>query len=135
MKIQNSKFKILNFFLNPKPCTIYPKKGFSLIEALVYVAIVVMLTVVVINTALFMTTVSGKARLKRNILGEAGIAVERIVREIRLAESIATAESVFNVHPGVLKLNTVISSDDDTSITREFFISSSTLMMKEGSSD
>ncbi|MDP3725922.1 MAG: hypothetical protein Q8R36_01860 [bacterium] len=108
------------------------KGGFGLIEALVYVAIVGLLTVMVVNTALIMNTTSAKARLKRNILGEAGIAIERIVREIRLADSVVVAQSVFTTSPGTLKINTIIDANNNTPITKEFYLTDGKLMIKEG---
>ncbi len=110
-------------------------KGFTLMEALIYVAIIALLTVVVVNTAMVMTVTSAKARLKQNILGEGGVSLERLVREIRLADSVDVSGSTFGVHPGVLKLNTIIGASDETSTTREFYLTGNTLMMKEGSDD
>lgn len=108
------------------------QKGISILEILIYITIITLLMVVVVNTAMVMTIVSSKARLKQNILGEGGVSLERIVREIRLADSVDLFASTFGIHPGVLKLNTIIGASDDTPITREFYLASSTLMMKEG---
>lgn len=107
-------------------------KGIGLVEALVYVAIVALLTVMVVNTALIMNTTSAKARLKRNILNEAGIAIERIVREIRLADGVVVSGSVFATSPGTLKINTIIDANNSTPITKEFYLADGKLMMKEG---
>ena len=114
--------------------TRYTQKGISLLEALIYVAIVTLLTVVVVNTAVVMTTVSAKARLKRNVLSEGGLSVERITREIRLADSVDISGSTLGVHPGVLRLNTIVGFDDETPTTREFYLEDGTLMIKEGTS-
>ncbi len=108
------------------------QKGIGLLETLIYVAITVLLMVIVVNTAGVVSVVSGKARLKRNILGEAGIAAERMVREIRLADSVLLTESTLGAHPGTLALSSVVGADDDTPITRTFYLSGDTLMMKEG---
>lgn len=113
---------------------IHTLKGVSLLETLIYVAVVVLLTVVVVNTAMVMTTASAKTRLKRNVLSEAGISVERITREIRLADSIDISGSTLGTHPGVLRLNTIVSVDDETPTTREFYLEDGALMMKEGTS-
>ena len=132
MQIKNLKSKIKNGLLrlSPKPHTPYSLKGVGILEALIYVAIVSLLTVIVVNMATVMTVASGKTRLKRNIIGEAGIATERMMREIRLADSLVVSESVLGVHPGVLKLNTIVGPED-TPTTREFYISENALMMKE----
>src|SRR3989344_6135914 len=85
-------------------------KGVSIIETLVYIAIVGFLVVFVVNSALGISTAANKTRLQRNILGEAGIGTERIVREIRLAKSVVVSDSVFGNESGILKLDTVKSS-------------------------
>ena len=103
-----------------------------MIEALLYVALMSLLTIMVINTALAMNTTSAKARLKRNILGEVGIATERMIREIRLANSVLVAESALAVNPGILKINTTIDENNSTPITKEFYLADGKLMMKEG---
>ena len=110
-------------------------RGFTLLEALIYVAIIALLTVVVVNTAMVMTVTSAKARLKQNILGEGGVSLERLVREIRLADSVDVLGSTLGAHPGVLKMNTIVGASDETPITREFYLTGSTLVMKEGSAD
>lgn len=112
----------------------HTQKGISLLETLIYVATIVLLTVVVINTAMIMSTVSAKARLKRNVLSEGGLSVERITREVRLADSIDIPGSTFGLHPGVLRFNTVAAFDDDIPTTREFYLEDGVLMMKDGSS-
>ena len=119
--------------LYPKRYTLNADSGIGLFEALVYVSIIALLTIIVINTAMVMSVTSGKARLKRNILGEGGVSLERIIREIRLADSVDVPGSVLGTHPGVLKLNTLVSASDDTPTTREFYLNSGMLMMKEGS--
>lgn len=111
------------------------KKGIGLLEVLIYIAIVTLLTVIVINTTTIVIAASGKDRLKKNILGEAGIAVERIVREIRLADSVDVPGSVFGEHPGILKLNTIVSSGDPTPTTREFSLKDGLLRLREGTSE
>ena len=107
-------------------------RGTGLIEAIVYVATVALFLVVVVNSALSMNGVASKTRLKRNIVNEAGVAVERKVREIRLGDSIVLQESSLGLHPGVLKLNTVVGGGDNIPTTKTFFLSGEVLMMQEG---
>lgn len=107
-------------------------RGISLIEAIIYTAIILFLMVVVVNTSFVVLSSANKTHLKRIILGEAGIAVERMVREIRLADAVNVSQSVLGVNPGVLQLSTIVSSEDTTPTTREFYLSGNMLMMKEG---
>lgn len=110
-------------------------KGLTLLEMVVYVGILGMVSVFVINTVLITSTAFAKSRVKRNLNAQAGEAVERVLREIKLASSINVGASVLASNPGRLVLNTVVSQSDSTPITREFFISGSNLIMREGATD
>lgn len=105
--------------------------GFTLIEMVVYTAIFAVMTVLIINSLLIVTKSLGSIWLTRDINSSAQIALERMAREIRLADSIDQGTSVFGVNPGRLKLNTI---DPETSAvgTVEFFISNNRLMITEG---
>ena len=109
------------------------KKGFSLIEIVVYVAIVTIIFIVVVNTTTSVIETFARARALKNVSIGGGVALERILREARLAENIDLSTSVFGVNPGILKLNTVQASGDDTPVTRTFFLDedSSQIVMSE----
>lgn len=112
------------------------KKGFTLIEIIIYVGILGIISVFVINTILITSTAFAKSRVKRNLNTQAGEAVERILRETRLASSVNVGSSVLGSNPGKLVLNTVVSPSNNTAITREFFLSGSILVLREsGSAD
>jgi len=108
------------------------KKGFSLIEMIVYVAIVALIFIVVMQTVLIISTSWGNARAKRNVINHGGAALERMIREIRLADSVDVSGSTLGTNPGRLRLNTIVSPSDTSATTREFFLSASTTMMAEG---
>lgn len=111
-------------------------RGFTLLEVIIYVGILGMVSVFVINTILITSTSFAKSRVKRNLTVQAGEAMERMLREIRLASSVNTGSSVLGSNPGRLFLNTAVSATNTASITREFFLSGSTLVMREaGSAD
>ncbi|MBI4118067.1 MAG: hypothetical protein HY455_00815 [Parcubacteria group bacterium] len=110
-------------------------EGVSLIEAVVYVAIFAMVFAIVVNTAVVLADLHGKTRAKKEILTETRLGVERMLQEIRFAQSIDVAGSSFGVNPGTLKLNTTVASDDDTPITRAFFVQNGALIMREGVSN
>lgn len=110
-------------------------KGFSLIEIIIYIAILAVISVLVVETIVGASEVFGKARVKRALTLEGRSAMERMMREIRLATSVDTVGSVFGGHPGRLKLNTVVSSSDSTPTVREFLISGKNVVLREGSQD
>ncbi|MEK7178814.1 MAG: hypothetical protein AAB727_00995 [Patescibacteria group bacterium] len=106
--------------------------GISLLETVIYAGIVALLSVMVINTVSLVTVANAKARIKRSVITEAGFALERMMREVRLADAIDIPGSTLGGNPGVLRLSTIVSSNDTTPTTREFSLSNGTLVMKEG---
>jgi len=108
------------------------QQGTTLLEAVIYVAVLAVLFVVVIHTALLATTAFGKSRVKRAIAAEGSTALSRILYEIRLAESVNVADSMFGSNAGVLSLVTEISADDPTPATRVFDIADGVVRLTEG---
>ncbi|MCX6731799.1 MAG: hypothetical protein NTX55_02305 [Candidatus Parcubacteria bacterium] len=107
------------------------KNGFTLIETILYSAIIAVASIYIIGSILTLTKIFGDIRLRNSINVSARTAIERMVREIRSAESINPA-SVFDSHPGYLKLNTLDGSGNPSSI--EFFLDGTSLMVREGTS-
>jgi type II secretory pathway pseudopilin PulG len=105
--------------------------GYTLIETIVYAAILSMVVVLVIGSLLIITRSLSDVRASRDIIITAEIALERISREIRLADSIDQSGSIFGSHPGYLKLNT-IDSDTGASTTIEFFLDGSDIKVQKG---
>jgi prepilin-type N-terminal cleavage/methylation domain-containing protein len=109
------------------------KRGFSLMEMLIYIAILVLIMVVVINILFNIISSQKKFKTAKNVENSAAYTLERINREIRDAQSIDTLGSVFGSNPGSLKL---IGTDvNGNSKTVEFFVSSSTVHIKENGID
>jgi type II secretory pathway pseudopilin PulG len=107
------------------------RNGFTLIETILYSAIIAVASIYIIGSILILTKIFGDIRLRSSINISARTAMERMIREIRSAESIDTA-SIFGSHPGYLKLNTLDNLGNPTSI--EFFLGGTSLMVKEGTS-
>ncbi|MBI4121079.1 MAG: prepilin-type N-terminal cleavage/methylation domain-containing protein [Parcubacteria group bacterium] len=109
-------------------------RGVSLIEAVIYVAIFAMVFAIVVNTVVVLSDLHGKTKAKKEVLTETRLGIERMLQEIRFAQSIDVAASSFGVDPGTLKVNTTIASDDDTPVTRTFFLQNGSLVIREGPS-
>lgn len=105
--------------------------GFGIMEILIYISILAVVSVLTVNSILLVIKSFNQYRLSRLINSAGQMSMERVIREIRLAGDIDDTESVFGVHPGRLKLNT-IDPDTETPITMEFFASSGVLMLKKG---
>ncbi len=73
------------------------KKGFTLIEAVIYVGILGVTTALVVSSIVQLSSVFGKARSERRVSSVAETALERIVREIKLACSIGAGFSSTNL--------------------------------------
>lgn len=111
---------------------IHCKRGLGLIEVIIYVAIFGAITVFVINLLLTTMNTYIVARIRRNIDQQGAAAMERIIRELRLTESVSATTSLLTIHSGRLGLDTVISPTDSTKIIRQFYVSGEDLVLKEG---
>ena len=106
------------------------KQGIAIIELLIYSAILAVMSILVVNTIILMTRSFGRFNVSRNINNSVEVAMERMTREIRLADSVDFISSDFDIHPGRLTLNTVDSLNQPTTV--EFFASTTVLMLREG---
>ena len=105
-------------------------RGYSLIEIIIYIGIFALISVVVVNSFIHSVSASKTAFAKRNLLETGNSAMERMTREIRLADTIIDANSVFDTGSGILE----ISSVPPTGGTRviKFKIDSGVVNMYEG---
>jgi len=90
-----------------------PRKvwGYTLAEAVVYIAIFSIFSVIAINSILIMTASFKTVRAERAVNTAALSGFDRIVRASRLAASVNTLGSVFDTNPGTLAL---VDSDGGT---------------------
>lgn len=102
------------------------KKGFSLIEIIVYMAIFGIISLFTVN--IIFTTVKAYSNFKitKDLKNSAEISLERMSREIRLANDLDVSKSVLTVSPGKIYLNTV-DFDTNSVKTIEFFASGGAL--------
>lgn len=108
-------------------------EGFSLVEMLIYIAILVLMLSVIMNV-IVSTVQSGRIiKALRNVENSAIISLERLVRETRQAESVNLATSVFGSSPGRLVLEGVDAGGGPRTV--EFYLSSDRLLFKENGID
>jgi len=103
-----------------------------LLEIIIYITILTMMLAVVTNSSILLSSSFVRARISKEVSNQGRSAMERMMREVRLASEIVEDGSVLGTSPGTLKLNTVISSSDDTPQTLEFFVRGPDLIIKEG---
>ncbi len=102
--------------------------GFSLVEMLVYVAILA-LALVFITTALVRVSTSYRAlKDAKNISHAAADILSRMVYEIRQSDAVDTGSSNFGSSPGRLTLT-------QSGVSKEFYIASSTLRLRDAGVD
>jgi len=82
------------------------KKGFSFIELLVYVAVLVTVTVAISSFFLWSNKANTKSKASREVLDNTNRVIEMISSEIKEADSIYTPTTVFDSSPGQLSLAT-----------------------------
>ncbi|MHB1118279.1 MAG: prepilin-type N-terminal cleavage/methylation domain-containing protein [Minisyncoccota bacterium] len=105
-------------------------RGFTLVEMIVYVAILSVVAVLATNVTLAMTRAFTDLRVSRDLNSSATVLFERLTRDIRSANGIDVAQSTFNVSPGRLTLNTKDSLGANTTI--EFYVENGLIKMNEG---
>lgn len=109
------------------------QKGYTLIEIVIYVAILAALSALVINTIIIMFSAFAKARLSQRIAIDGETALERLTRETRLASSVNDGQSVLDINLSVLALNSVKSAIDPAPVLKRFFVSDNRLVLQENS--
>ncbi|OHA06753.1 MAG: hypothetical protein A2934_01110 [Candidatus Sungbacteria bacterium RIFCSPLOWO2_01_FULL_47_10] len=109
----------------------FMKKGTGIIEIIIYAAILVVVSVFVINSLLITNTVISKIRLERRISTNADVIMQKLIREIRLAEEI-NASSTFDVNPSDVSLNTFLSASNTTPVVLDFYTNENNLYVKKG---
>lgn len=108
-------------------------RGLSLPEAIVYVAVLSIIMLAVVQIMLALSSSYAVLKVTARVERSASTAMDRMIREIRHARDIDSANSSFGANPGTLTLSTTDASGNP--LTIQFFVSSSTLKIKEGNAD
>lgn len=105
------------------------RRGFTLIEIVVYVAVLGLITVVAVNTILAVNRALVEVRTTNALNATVAVALERMTRSIREAKAVQSAASVLDAHPGVL----VLTSPDVPAVTEQFSVSGGAISYQRGS--
>ncbi len=107
------------------------KRGFTLVEVLIYVAVLALVVGAVLSFLLFAADSQLALVSQRSITLEGSRAMEFVAKEIREARSIYTPTSVLDAHPGQLSLETkkaMSAGEQETFV--DFFLCQEQLCMK-----
>lgn len=88
------------------------KSGYSIVEILIYIAVFAVLTTVVMNAFIVLTSFYAQNRTHHDLLENGNSVMERMSREIRSANNIRTGTSTLGTSPGVLDLDSVDASNN-----------------------
>lgn len=104
------------------------QKGYTLLELVFYIAFLALLSVLVVEVFMTMTKSFVEIRSMRDLTQSASVSMERMIREIRDADTVQVADSVFNTNPGSLSLQSV---ENGVTRTVKFMVSGTDLEMYE----
>lgn len=107
------------------------KHGYTLVEMVLYIALLMLITVFVVNSLMAMTSAWSRIKVEKNSNLSAMHAGEFLSREIHNALTVITASSQFDTNPGVLTLVTNIPGSTATTTTT-FSVNNGQLVMKRG---
>lgn len=100
------------------------QSGYSLIEMIIYVAVLSVVSLLIINTVLSFNKSYQNVLVLRRLDHSAIDAMERITREIRLSRQIDGANSSFGSNPSVLSL---VSRIEGGTKTTKFYLDNGTI--------
>lgn len=105
-------------------------KGYTLLEAVIYVAVLGFLSIVLISTVILTSRTFIGFQVVNRLDESATLTLDRMVREIRQANSVDLGQSTFGSSPGRLVLNTTIGG---TATTMQFYLQNGVVLVKQGS--
>jgi len=95
----------------------FKNKGITILETLIYTAILGLVVFTIFKSLSSTITTHRAIKLSQTLESSAAVSMERILREIRNADSIDMGVSSFNSSPGILKLSGIDENDVDYTIT------------------
>lgn len=101
------------------------KKGFSMIETVIYIAIFGMVLIFIVSSIIYVGKAYSVLKAERTLASSASAALDRVTRETRDADLIDLGGSTFGTSPGALTLQ-----PDST----YFFVEGGVLKVQEGAS-
>ena len=108
------------------------RKGFTLIELVVYIGILALIGVAAVRLILSVSFNAAEIKAERALTASAEAAIETLTREIRQAYDVDLGASVFGANPSTLALKTFVFPSSPDTIVRTFSLSGSRLARQDG---
>ncbi len=108
------------------------EQGYSLVETIIYVALFVALSALLIDSLIVMGKAYTESRASRDILVSAQTAVDRVMRDVRSAKDVDVLTSYLDDTPGIIVLDE--TADDGTAFTERFALEDGRVMLSVGGS-
>jgi len=108
----------------------FSKNGFSLIELLLYVAVISVVISAIVGFGSWAIQVGTKTKVNSEVVNNARLAMDTMVYEIKKAYSVYTPTSVFDTHPGQLSLEQLNVTTTESSSFVDFFLCGQALCLK-----
>ena len=105
-------------------------RGFSIIEIVVYIAVLSVISVTAVETIIVMNTSLIQIRTTRTLSNAASGTIERMARTIRDSKFVNVSSSIFDTSPGVLSL----TGSGSSPATYRFSVSRGGLLLDTGGS-
>ncbi len=107
------------------------KRGISLIETVVYVGLVGMIVVFITNSLIQILSTYQRARAEREVVSNARLVMETVVKNISYARDVYTPTSRFNTNTGQLSLITPLDPlTEHTTSYIDFWTDGNALLMR-----
>jgi prepilin-type N-terminal cleavage/methylation domain-containing protein len=109
-------------------------KGFTLIEILVYIAVLAILILAIGSFLIWIIRLNAKTEVMRGTLEDAKLAMDFMLREVEEANAVYIPTSIFGSHPGQLSLNTpnYLPADEQNSYIDFYLCGTQFCFKKEG---
>ncbi|MCI5108292.1 MAG: prepilin-type N-terminal cleavage/methylation domain-containing protein [Candidatus Pacebacteria bacterium] len=107
-------------------------KGYTLVEAVVYIAVMAILFIIISNSLISIIGTYKEFDTRRDLQSAAIFSFERLTREIREAESVSVAGSFFGTSPGILVLSKI---EGGNPVVLEFKLSGTSLHVYKDGAD
>ena len=110
----------------------FSNNGFSLIEILVYIALLGMTSIFITNSLIQIANAYNRARAEREVISNGRLILETINKSVEQAQEVYGPTSGFNNDSGQLSLATVVGADaEHTTIFADYYLDNGRIFLRQ----